>query len=324
MRWIGWFLLCLAIACAVAGGEERLTRLFSNDFDFWDCDWSPDGRYLALAGKYHSQSAEQARVWLYAIGAEKPVLWTNTNEFCDDWPRWSPNGKYLALVRRELSDGRRTCLWWKDVATGAGRRLTKGPDDRQPSWSPDGSAIVFRRGLGLQESVLAVFEVASGRVNILPISPGLLGEPCWGPDGAIYYTRYRLVKRETVVGGKTYSVQVIAGGRLWRFLTATGKDEPLSTAELDQRMPSVSPDGKWLAYYGQKKNTGQVSSIPDPDQWALFLRDLAGTADREIVSNVALTGGPPVWSPDGKTLTFYSLRLKMPALWTYTVTELSK
>jgi len=319
-----FFLVLLAVFLASVGAaaaEERLTRLFDTTYDFWDGDWSPDGQRLVLAGKQHYQPADKSRIWLFTAGQGKPVLWTNTDTLCDDWPRWSPDGQRIAMVRRELADGRRTCIWWKDAATGAGRRLTKGPDDRQPSWSPDGQALVFRRGMGPTESALSLFEVSSGKVTQLPIPRGLLGEPFWGRDGFIYYTRYRLVMRETKVNGQTYRVQVIGGGSLWRYHPATGEGGAVQTAEFDQRMPALSPDGKYLAFYGQRDGPGQTLSIPDPTCWALFLREQTTGKLTEVVTDVALTGGPPVWSRDGKSLIFYSLRKKVPALWSCPVTN---
>lgn len=319
MRRSGWFLLCLvfaATALALASqGEERLTRLFGSEYDFWDCDWSPDGKILALAGKSHYQPAVKSRIWLYTIGTEKPAVWTNTDSLCDDWPRWSPDGKRLALVRRELDGSRRTCIWWKDVVTGEGKWLTKGPDDRQPTWAPDGHAIVFRRGLGRpQESVLAVFDMTSRKVTALPLPGGQLGEAFWGCDGRIYYTRYQLVQRETRVGGQTYPVPDVSG-RLWRYEPATDEGGPVMTESFDQRMPALSPDGKWLAFYGQRSGQETVAPIPNPAQWALFLRDQATGKMTELVTNVDLTHGPPAWSRNSQTVTFYSLRKTMPALW---------
>lgn len=308
------FLICLAALGTAAAGDGGLQRLFTEEYDFWDCDWSPDGRYLALAGKNHNQPAQKARIWLSIAGKEKPVPWTNTDAFCDDWPRWSPEGKRLVLVRRELATNQ-SCLWLKDVGTGAGRRLTKGPDDRQPSWSPDGKRIVFRRGDGPQQSTLAVFETETGQVRVLPVPPGLLGEPSWGRDGIIYYTRYQVIKRQTTAAGKTYEVQVIAGGRLWRYDPATGQGGTVLNEDYDQRMPTPSPDGRWLAFYGQREAVRAVPAIPDPTGWALYLRDQSTGKIREVVANVALTGGPPNWSPDAATLTFYSLRSIRPALW---------
>lgn len=309
-----WFLLSLAMLYTAAAAGTEPQRLFGAEYDFWDGDWSPDGRYLALAGKNHNQPAQKARIWFSVAGTEKPIQWTNTEAYSDDWPRWSPDGKRLAMVRREIATGQ-SCLWLKDVATGEGRRLTKGPDDRQPSWSPDGKRLVFRRSNGPQQSVLALFAVETGKVEVLPVAPGLLGEPSWGRDGRIYYTRYQVIKRQTTASGKTYEVQVIAGGRLWWYDPAAGQGGTVLVEEFDQRMPALSPDGRWLAFYGQREGVRTVTAIPDPSGWALYLREQATGKIRELVANVALTGGPPIWSRDSAKLIFYSLRTIKPALW---------
>ncbi|MGQ9779283.1 MAG: TolB family protein [Bacillota bacterium] len=317
------FCLCLVFVFSLRpqAAEGGLRRVFGPDYDFWDGDWSPDGRFLALAGKPHYRPAEEARIWLWKAEEERLVLLTNTPAYCDDWPRWSPDGRYLALVRRELGGERRTCIWWKEMSTGAGRRLTAGPDDRQPSWSPDGRAIVFRRGLGPWESVLAVWEAATGKVRNLPLPPGLVGEPFWGSDGFIYYTRYQVLERETKLGETSHRVFVIGGGRLWRYDPRTGRNEPLTSEGFDRRMPALSPDGRWLAFYGQRGREEAVFSIPDPTKWALYLQDLATGRLQEVATNVALTGGPPVWSRDGRMVLFYSFRDKFPALWAYSVAD---
>ncbi len=318
MRRICLALLLFLVSVLPISAEisDNPVRLFPKDYDFWDCDWSPDGQKLALAGKLHSQPANKAHIWLFDKGLSKPVLWTNTEGLCDDWPRWSPNGKSIALVRRELTGERGSCIWLKDLATGAGRKLTKGPNDRQPSWSPDGKAIVFNRGTGKNQSVLAVVDLASGVARNLAVTEGFLGEPFWGSDGKIYYTSYQFVVRETTVNGQNYRVQIISG-RLWFFDPATQEGGPLTTGESDQRMPVLSPDQKQLAFYGQIGQPQVVQSIPDPAQWALFTLDKATGKCQQIVVNVALTGGPPVWSRDNNAVTIYSLRDKYHGLWQY-------
>ena len=313
-------LFLLAGALPVAAVQAPV-RLFDKGYDFWDCDWSPDGSVLALAGKSHYQPADKARIWLYSAGADKPAPWTNTDAYCDDWPRWSPDGRTIALVRKELTAGRRSCIWLKDVATGAGRRLTLGPDDRQPSWSPDGKNLVFRRGLSPQQSVLAVLDLANNRIANLPVAPGLLGEPFWGEDSRIYYTRYTLGRQQTQAAGKTYNVQVIAAGRIWSYQPSSGQDGPAFSEQFDQRMPALSPNGKWLAFYGQRQGSSVPSAIPDPANWALFIRDQASGALTEAAVNIGLTGGPPSWTRDSRKVNFllYYNRMESPSLWSYQV-----
>jgi Tol biopolymer transport system component len=67
-------------------------------------------------------------------------------------------------------------------------------------------------------------------------------------------------------------------------------------------MPSVSPDGKWIAFAGQE-NTGQKY---DQTRNSIWLVDDTGVT-RTVETNPG-QGRAPTWSPDGKQLAFESAR----------------
>jgi Tol biopolymer transport system component len=70
-------------------------------------------------------------------------------------------------------------------------------------------------------------------------------------------------------------------------------------------MPSVSPDGKWIAFAGQK-NTGQKY---DQTKNSIWLVDDSGIA--RTVESTPGQGRAPTWSPDGKILAFESTRASL-------------
>jgi Tol biopolymer transport system component len=63
-------------------------------------------------------------------------------------PALSPDGGRIAYVVRTLDTGRDRNvdqLWLVATDGGGPRRLTSGPADTAPAWSPDGSRLAFLR-----------------------------------------------------------------------------------------------------------------------------------------------------------------------------------
>ncbi len=103
-----------------------------------------------------------------AAGAVRPITETDLLKF--QWvtdPQISPDGREVAYVLvqvNEKEDRYDTSLW--SVATsgsGAPKRLTAGPRDSSPRWSPDGRTVAFVRAAG---------EKDKPQIFLLPMSGG--------------------------------------------------------------------------------------------------------------------------------------------------------
>ena len=123
----------------------------ADDYLWNQIAWSPDGKQIALAGKYaRPDSPPDSRYDIYLLpldgGALEPLKTDlNYTEYMD----WSPDGTQLALSVR-------TSPWTADPgdyqwdiaiinADGSGfAQLTDRPGwDNFPVWSPDGQWIAF-------------------------------------------------------------------------------------------------------------------------------------------------------------------------------------
>jgi serine/threonine protein kinase len=183
-------------------------------------------------------------------------------------PRISPDGKRVAIKRSPPST-----IWVIDTEKGNSVRIT-ADFGQMPVWSPDGSRIVYSgdglnikgsNGLGDAETV------------------GTTGAPfpfSWSPDGRYIIFLRRGVKTRLDI----YAVS-LEGDR---------KESLLLNSPFDEDSPTLSPDGKWLAYGAD--DTGS------PEIYVQSFADGKLGADRKRIST---TGGRmPVWNRNGNELYF--------------------
>lgn len=105
--------------------------------------WSPDGKRLAIEIKRGDTTQ------IGVIDANGGAVRMLTNAPGQSWPHsWSPDGKWIAFA------GERDGVWniyAVSTETGATRQLTRYTSAegyvRYPAWSPDGTRIVFERGI---------------------------------------------------------------------------------------------------------------------------------------------------------------------------------
>jgi dipeptidyl aminopeptidase/acylaminoacyl peptidase len=105
----------------------------------------------------------------------------------------SPDGSRAVYVQTTVNakrDGYDTALYLLDTsqAMTPARRLTNGPHDAQPRWSPDGTQIVFTRAVEKeskpQPPQIYVLSLAGGEpVQVSAMEKGA-GSPEWSPDGS--------------------------------------------------------------------------------------------------------------------------------------------
>ena len=163
----------------------------------------------------------------------------------------------------------------------------------QPSWSPDGSQLVFISPcLGradffetiYNESSLYIINADGSGLKQLTPSPGSDFEPAWSPDGTrIAFTSVR--------GGfrQIYSLDV--GSLEVTLLTNT-------TSAIESSQPAWSPDGTEIAYMAKRVGAYQVWSMNEDGQEAVQLAH----------SGQELWDYLPNWSPDGRTVFFNQRR----------------
>jgi dipeptidyl aminopeptidase/acylaminoacyl peptidase len=239
-------------------------------------------------------------LWRIAIdGTDSPqAVWTTPEAETGVTP--SPAGDRVAFSRR--GD-----IWVRSLTDGDERRLTSSPAaEGGPRWSPDGRRIAFTTSQGVSRSQpfdyfgskilfswnertapsqVAVVSVADGR--IVPAAPAAGSE-----QGARWADAEHLTVERIDEAYKTREIVLVDAA------TGTGRvlyrnvEETWFNLTYNGAVPTPSPDGRWVAFLGDRDGWDQVNVIATADGTVTQLT--RGASD---VSRLA-------WSPDSRRVAY--------------------
>ena len=199
----------------------------------------------------------------------------------DTNPAISPDGKWVVFARG-LHE---TQLWIAPLAPEAiAEPLTHAPGvETNPTWTRDGSAVVFAStGSGAQYDLYEL-AIANGRASSAPIrltdSPAHEVTPSVAADGTIVYA--------SLTTGSDGAIESHLEARAPDGAIVKLTDGPLDAA------PAISPDGTQIAFARLVAHR----TLRDGD---LFVMPRAG-GDPHVLVDLPLTDeSGPVWSRDGR------------------------
>jgi len=244
--------------------------------------FSPDGLLVYMPGEaaVGATSLPRSLVWVDRQGNEEPLP-LPVRQYLD--PRLSPDGSRVAVG---VFDGQDFDLWVYDVTSGRGLRLTHegaGPIT-VPIWTPEGGRIVFR----------SVDETGNGDLFWIAADGSGAPEPLVTSDTDDEFSTSVSADGRAVI----YSRIVDPGPNLHREIWEVPLDgdrtpRPLLQGQFAYGNASLSPDGRWLAYFSDESG-----------EFEIYLQPYPGPGPKTPVS---IGGGQEVvWSRDGTEL-FYRL-----------------
>lgn len=284
---------------------------------------APDGSQIVFSRGWVDELKDQNRSNLWIIDAAGTRLRELTRgDWRDSAPVWSPDGTKIAFLSDR--DGT-TQIHVMFVTTGELAQLTHV---RQTpgglTWSPDGRHVAFTAFLPDEDPILPVQLPKRPRGAEWAKGPTIVDRLTWARDGqgAVEkgYTHVFIV--DAIVGGTPKQVtdgKYNHSGPEWapdgRTIYVSGIRKPdaeylnndsevyavnlangTMTALTDRKgpdtNPTVSPDGKWIAYtgYDDQNYTSHLSN--------LYLMDASGGSKRVWAAQLNNSPSGVIWAPD--------------------------
>ncbi len=267
-------------------------RIFSSAYNI---SWSPDGSHIAHA----DDTSKRFRI-TNAVTDQLTVAFSASGKFNSLRTfGWSPCSNRLSYLTK--GDDHST-IWTIRIDGSEEHEVVQ---DNNPLishvWSANGTAIYYLRTIGRTKQLLKVrISTKTGKAESRPevLQSGILGDNYF----SISHDNKRLFYTRELRFSNLWYLDLRNGNTVQSL-----RPRQLTTGTLANFAPSISPDGKMIAFSVAKGEYADIFSMP-----------LAGGQMQQITYMNAYNANP-AWSPDGREIAFVSWQEDSLKIWKVSV-----
>jgi len=220
-------------------------------------------------------SLDQTLVWVDRQGEEALVAETKRGF---NWPRLSPDGQRLAVT---IFDTQHFGVWIYEIARGILSPFPLESEHRAAVWAPDGKRFIFASHVP-SVNAFNIFWIpvdASVEAEQLTQSGNIQTPSSWHPSAKVL---------AFTAGGSDTGLDI------WELpLEGERRAQSLLSTQFNEKYPTFSPDGQWLAFTSDRSGRDEVYVQPYPGEGGIV--------------PISTDGGiQPVWARSGRELFYRS------------------
>jgi len=240
-------------------------------------DVSESGTLVYYAGEPRAVAETVQPVWLTRDGHASAIdsAWTMARPY-NGGLSLSPDDRRLAVA---IAGDQTSDIWIKQLDRGPLTRLTFEEFLKyRPTWTPDGQSVTYLSDPGNNNaSIMRRRADGSGGVERLLSSDKSLAEALWIGDGQTLVLRTTVPTRDIL---------------LFRPGVDSAPRPLVASTRFDERAPTLSPDGKWIAYQSDESGRDEIYVRPFP---------ATDSGRWQVTTN---GGEEPLWGRSGREIFF--------------------
>jgi Tol biopolymer transport system component len=214
-------------------------------------------------------------IYSYAKDGKVTDLLANSS-FTDTLnPSLSPDLKKIAFMG--VHNGKQEIVVMGIDGSGAKTVSQLFGPKTKPSWSPDGSKILY--SLSMQGAGVAEIDLVNNTDKVIPVGTDTIQAPSWLPDGSGFI--YVALNVDQAAGKVLTHLKIYKNGVSQEVKLTVNKGTPID----DLSSPVVSPNGKRVAFVRSSDSR-------------IYLADLDGTNLKLLTSSGSSIFSCPSWSSD--------------------------